>query len=381
MDVRILTTDGLQALIDALHTRGFHVFGPVVRDGAIGFGPVREVAELPAGWGDEQDAGRYRLHRRDDPLLFGYAASVQSAKPLFFPAQEVLWGARHDEDGVHPDPAVEPAEEGPVAVLGVRSCDLAAIGIQDAVLLGRRYGDAAYALRREDTFVVAVTCSHPGGTCFCASMGTGPRPGAGSGPAAPYDLAMTEVLDEQGHRFVVDVASERGAEVLAGVVDGGVAVPDATTDDLVAAEDVVTRATQHMGRRLDTAGLKELLYASAESPVWDEVATRCLACTSCTQVCPTCFCSDVRDVTDLTGALVERERVWDSCFNAEYSYIHGGSVRASTRARYRQWLTHKLASWQDQFEMSGCVGCGRCITWCPAAIDLTAEVAALREEG
>lgn len=381
MDTRILTTDGLQALVDALHERGFRVLAPVVRDGAIVFGPVNDLTELPVGWGDEQEAGRYRLHRRDDPLLFGYAAGPQSAKPVFFPAQEVLWRARTDSDGMQPAPAVEPAEQGPVAVLGVRSCDLAAIGIQDAVLLGRRYGDAAYALRREDTFVVAVTCSHPAGTCFCVSMGTGPRPGAGPGPAAPYDLAMTEVLDAHGHRFVVEVASERGTDLLAEVATRGAGVPEAPAEDLAAADEVVATATTRMGRRLDTAGLKELVYASVESPVWDEVATRCLACANCTQVCPTCFCTDVRDVTDLTGGLVERERVWDSCFDAEYSYIHGGSVRASTRARYRQWLTHKLASWEDQFGMSGCVGCGRCITWCPAAIDLTAEVAALRDAG
>ncbi|CAI9404194.1 4Fe-4S dicluster domain-containing protein [Nocardioides sp. T2.26MG-1] len=382
MDTRILTTDGLQALVDALQTRGFHVLGPAVRDGAIGFGPVREVADLPAGWGDEQEAGHYRLRRRDDPLLFAYAAGAQSAKPLFFPAQEVLWRARHDANGVHPTPPdPEAGADGPVAVLGVRSCDLAAVGIQDEVLLGRRYGDAAYALRREGTFVVAVTCSHPAATCFCGSMGTGPRPGAGTAPAAPYDLAMTEVLDEHGHRFVVEVATERGGHVLDEAVRAGAAVPAAGPEDLAAADDVAARAAQAMGRQLDTSGLKELLYASAESPVWDEVATRCLACANCTQVCPTCFCTDVRDVTDLTGALVERDRVWDSCFGAEYSYIHGGSVRASTRARYRQWLTHKLASWEDQFGMSGCVGCGRCITWCPAAIDLTAEVAALRHDG
>jgi ferredoxin len=364
MDTRILTTDGLQALVDALLARGFDVVGPVVRDGAIAFGPVRAVTELPAGWGDEQEPGRYRLHRRDDPLLFGYAAGAQSAKPLFFPAQEVLWRVRHDEDGradgVQPTPEAAPAIETPVAVLGVRSCDLAAVGIQDTVLLRRTYGDAAYALRREGTFVVAVTCSHPADTCFCVSMGTGPRPGAGPGPAAPYDLAMTEVLDDLGHRFVVEVGTERGADLLAELSTRGADVPGARPADLAAADQVV---------------------AAAESPVWDEVASRCLACGNCTQVCPTCFCTDVRDVTDLTGGLVERERVWDSCFNAEYSYIHGGSVRASTRARYRQWLTHKLASWEDQFGMSGCVGCGRCITWCPAAIDLTAEVAALRDEG
>ncbi|HYF72447.1 MAG TPA: 4Fe-4S dicluster domain-containing protein [Nocardioides sp.] len=381
MDTRILTTDGLQVLVDALHARGFRVLGPVVRDGAIAFGPVRELADLPVGWGDEQEAGHYRLHRRDDGLLFGYAVGVQSAKPLFFPAQEVLWRARHEADGVHPVPADEARDDGPVAVLGVRACDLAAIGVQDEVLLARRYGDAAYAMRRAGTFVVAVTCSHPADTCFCVSTGTGPQPGAGSAPAAPYDLAMTEVLDDAGHRFVVEVGSEHGAETLAEVASRGAEVPPATPADLAAAAGVVTLATSRVGRTLETTGLKELLYAAAESPVWDQVAGRCLACGNCTQVCPTCFCTDVRDVSDLSGGLVARERVWDSCFGAEYSYIHGGSVRASTRARYRQWLTHKLASWEDQFGMSGCVGCGRCITWCPAAIDLTEEVAALRHDG
>jgi sulfhydrogenase subunit beta (sulfur reductase) len=149
-------------------------------------------------------------------------------------------------------------------------------------------------------------------------------------------------------------------------------------DDLTAADQVAVRAAARMGRELDTEGLKELLYASTDHPLWDDVAARCLACTNCTAVCPTCFCTTVRDVSDLTGDEAERHRTWDSCFNAEFSYIHGGTVRESTRSRYRQWMTHKLGSWVDQFGTSGCVGCGRCITWCPAAIDLTAEVAALR---
>jgi formate hydrogenlyase subunit 6/NADH:ubiquinone oxidoreductase subunit I len=133
-----------------------------------------------------------------------------------------------------------------------------------------------------------------------------------------------------------------------------------------------------MGRELSTDDLPDLLYANAESPVWTDVGTRCLACTNCTMVCPTCFCTSVEDVSDLSGDIDERHRVWDSCFSMEYSHLHGGSVRTSTNSRYRQWLTHKLAAWTDQFGMSGCVGCGRCITWCPAAIDLTVEVAALR---
>ena len=135
-----------------------------------------------------------------------------------------------------------------------------------------------------------------------------------------------------------------------------------------------------MGRELDTDGIKELLYRNYEHPRWDEVAERCLTCGNCTMVCPTCFCTTVEDVTDLAGEHVERHQRWDSCFTVDYSYIHGGAVRASTRSRYRQWMTHKLATWFDQFGSSGCVGCGRCITWCPVGIDITEEARAIRDE-
>ena len=133
-----------------------------------------------------------------------------------------------------------------------------------------------------------------------------------------------------------------------------------------------------MGRSLDTDGLKELLQGNPNHPRWDDVAARCLTCANCTMVCPTCFCTTVEDHTDLTGADRRAGRKWDSCFTLDFSYIHGGSVRNRSKSRYRQWMTHKLASWIDQFGTSGCVGCGRCITWCPVGIDITAEVAAIR---
>ena len=135
-----------------------------------------------------------------------------------------------------------------------------------------------------------------------------------------------------------------------------------------------------MGRSLDQEGLKELLYENRNHPRWDDVADRCLSCANCTMVCPTCFCTTVEDSTDLTGDTAERVRRWDSCFTMDFSYIHGGAVRKSVKSRYRQWMTHKLGTWQDQFGSSGCVGCGRCITWCPVGIDITEEVAAMRNE-
>jgi len=292
---------------------------------------------------------------------------------VFFPTEEVLGRGerRNGEFTVQPDE--QPARDAPYALIGVRSCDLSAVGIHDTVLLSRMHQDTSYASRRSSSFIVAVTCSDPGGTCFCVSMGTGPHPEPGRG--APYDLALTELLDGEEHRFVVEVASEYGADVL-----DEIGAATATADDLGRAGHVAEVAAGRMGRSLDTYELKELLYANAESPIWDAVADRCLSCTNCTAVCPTCFCTSVEDVTDLTGDVAERHRVWDSCFNSDFSYIHGGTVRASTKSRYRQWMTHKLGSWVDQFGTSGCVGCGRCISWCPAAIDITEEAAALRAE-
>jgi sulfhydrogenase subunit beta (sulfur reductase) len=370
---RVIDVAGLQELGDRLLARGYVVIGPTMQSGAIVNAPITSVDDLPRGWGDDQDAGTYRLRRRDDDALFGFAAGAQSAKPVFFPAEEVLWRGHRTENGFAVEDGASADDGAPYALLGVRSCDLSAIGIHDVVLTGRVHSDVAYASRRSAAFVVAVTCSDPSGTCFCVSMGTGPRPGQGAG--APYDLSLTELLDDGPHRFVVEVGGARGNELL-----DEIGAPSAPAADVAAGDRVAEQAAGRMGRRLDTTGLKELLYASADSAVWDEVANRCLACGNCTAVCPTCFCTDVEDVTDLAGDVSGRTRIWDSCFDAEYSWIHGGTVRASTKSRYRQWATHKLGSWIDQFGMSGCVGCGRCVTWCPAAIDITEEVAALRAE-
>jgi sulfhydrogenase subunit beta (sulfur reductase) len=371
---RTLTLAGLQDVVDTLSGRGYTVVGPTVVDGAIDFRVIDSVDRLPRGWGDEQDNAHYRLRRRDDDALFAFACGAQSAKPVLFPADELLWRSRAGAgeatgEAAAPDldrPAdAEPAP--PYAFLGLRSCDLAAIRIHDTVLTGRRVTDAHYALRRADSFLIAVTCTDPAGTCFCVSMGTGPVPREG------FDIALTELYAQGPHRFVAEAGSERGQEVLA-LVGQEMASPQ----DRAAADRVGAQAAERMGRSLDGRDLKDILYDNADSAVWDDVASRCLSCTNCTLVCPTCFCTSITDVSDLAGTTGERHRVWDSCFSEEYSYIHGGPVRASTRSRYRQWMTHKLGAWQDQFGMSGCVGCGRCITWCPAGIDITAEVAELR---
>jgi ferredoxin len=368
----VLTLDGLQAVIDLLLGQGYTVLGPTVADGVIDYRAITGVDDLPKGWGDEQDAASYRLRRRDDDAVFAYATGAQSAKPVFFPADELLWRSRltdRQPEVEQPAPGAGTRGSPPYAFLAMRSCDLAAVTIHDTILAGRAAADAHYAGRRADSVIIAVTCTDPAGTCFCTSMGTGPVPRQG------FDLALTELYADGPHRFVGEAGTPKGEELLAAAQ-----AVVATEDDLASAHRVGEEAAGRMGRHLETEGLKNLLYDSVESPVWDEIAGRCLSCTNCTLVCPTCFCTSVDDVSDLAGTTGERHRVWDSCFSQDYSYIHGGAVRVSGAARYRQWMTHKLGSWVDQFGMSGCVGCGRCIAWCPAGIDITAEAAVLRRE-
>jgi sulfhydrogenase subunit beta (sulfur reductase) len=361
----LISCDGLQALIDALADRGYQVLGPAVRDGAIVYDKIARIQELPAGWTDHQEAGRYRLERRDDGALFGFAVGPQSWKRFLHPPVERLWTMRNGDDGVTISSGATRAAK--FAFLGVRACEIHAIAIQDQVFRNGPYPDRAYALRRQDAFIIAVNCGQAGGTCFCVSMQTGPKATSG------FDLALTELLEGNRLEFLVEVGSDAGAALLAEVSHR-----PATHAQRAAADAVLARTASQMGRSLDTDGIKELLQSNLDHPRWDEVAQRCLTCGNCTMVCPTCFCTTVEDHSDLTGTSAERVRKWDSCFTMDFSYLHGGSVRTSARSRYRQWMTHKLASWWDQFGTSGCVGCGRCISWCPAGIDITEEVAAIR---
>ncbi|HYM46317.1 MAG TPA: 4Fe-4S dicluster domain-containing protein [Solirubrobacteraceae bacterium] len=364
----IVQRGALDQLFGALRRRGYTVLGPTVREQAIVYDEISCSAELPEGWTDEQDGGRYRLRRRDDRALFGYNVGPHSWKRYQLPPEQLLWSARRDAHGGLADLRQQAPRAPRYAFLGARSCELHAMGILDRVLLGGARPDPAARARAADVFVVAVQCAQAGGTCFCVSMGTGPTAEGG------FDIALTEVLeDPQRHYFLAEIGSERGAEVIDEVEHAPAGDPERD-----AASAAHARAAAQMGRELDVTDIRDLLYRNYEHPRWDDVAERCLSCGNCTMVCPTCFCTTVEDVTDLSGEHVERRQRWDSCFTVDYSQIHAGPVRASTRSRYRQWMTHKLATWIDQFGSSGCVGCGRCITWCPVGIDITEEVQAIR---
>jgi len=356
-DRSYLARQDLQTLLDTLTTEGYRTVGPQVRDGAIQYDDLAHAQELPQGWTDDQAPGHYRLSRIESPRCFAWATGPQGLKPFLFASSEVLWHSARGADG-RLTFSVPTVDHRPIALIGARACDLAALELQDRHFLGG-IRDPYYAARRLRLLVVAVHCAYPADTCLCASTGDGPRASGG------FDLALGELDDG----YLVEIGSERGAQIaqrlpLQAAHEAQCRQADAETDE----------AARRQFRRLPSRNLHDALFARLDHPRWDQVAARCLACGNCTSVCPTCFCHAEHDAPELGGATSTHVREWDSCFSTGHSQLHGFIVRPETRHRYRQWLTHKLGSWHEQYGRSGCVGCGRCITWCPVGIDLVEEV-------
>ena len=366
---RVLDSGALQGLIELLREKGYRVIGPRIVDGAIVLGAITGICDLPEGITDEQEPARYRLRPGTPQTLFGYAAPAQGWKRFLFPPEERLWQAVRRDDGFCVED-VPPAIEH-TALFGVRPCDLRAIAILDHVFMRSGALDPRYQARRAATFIIALECTRAGGTCFCASMGAGPD--IADDGASGADIILTEFMAGDAPVLLARPAGRLGAEMLARLPSR-----HATTEEREAAAAALQATAAAMQRQM-VPDVAALIRRTLDHSHWADVAARCLACGNCTMVCPTCFCSTMADTSDLTGAVAERHRRWDSCFTLDFSNLHGGPIRHSKAARYRQWLAHKLAHWWQQFGCSGCVGCGRCITWCPVGIDITEEARALQD--
>lgn len=362
----VIDTGGLDALIRYLATSGYIVWGPVVESAAVRFKPIQTLDDVALGAGSRQEAGHYELTNAKGGV-FGQGPGANSLKELLFPPRRQVWAAAIENGRVL---FREPGDRAPAqAVIGARPCDLAAVRVQDRVFLDGPYIDPDYLARRERLFVVVADCTQHVATCFCTSFGAGPKAGGG------YDLAVTEISSGPGSLLVGRIGSESGERTLRRVPHR-----PATPAEIQTADELPRRAAASMNKGIDPDSAPRMLARNLENPLWDEIAERCLACASCTLVCPTCFCTSTADDLSLDGRSASHSRRWDSCFSLDFSFMGGAPVRQSVASRYRQWLTHKLSSWVDQFGMIGCVGCGRCITWCPAGIDIREEVAALAEE-
>ena len=362
----VLEPEDLQRLLETLQSKGYVTIGPKILDSAILYEQIQSIYDFPVGWHDEQDAGAYGLSKNDNGSFFEYVVGPGSLKRYLHPPLLRLWQIKRKDEGFQ---VIEDESRPPkYALIGVRSCDIHALHALDKVFNTGEFSEPIYNERRRNALIVAVNCTHPGGTCFCNSMNTGPEAKSG------FDIVLTEVLRNGHHYFIAAAESKKGHDFL-----DRMACRKAGEEERRLTRRLLDNATKQMGRTIDTANLKSIFYEKFEHPRWEKIMERCLTCGNCTMVCPTCFCNTIEDTNSLDGEYAERWRKWDSCFNREFSYMHGGSIRPSEKSRYRQWLTHKMSTWMDQFGVFGCVGCGRCITWCPVGIDITEEAKAVLE--
>lgn len=358
--------EDLRVLFENLASR-YRIIGPKILNGTVVLSEI-SFDDIPAGYKDSQHPGSYRVEEGSPSEIFSFSPGPDSLKKFLHPSMTEAFFFRKTAKGLTAE--VPARGDTPLAFIGIRACDLAAMSLLDKIFLDGPVRHHGYEGTRKNIFIVSVNCLHPGENCFCDSMGTGPEVKEG------FDLSITEIRSA----LVVEPGTPTGQALLEKLPH-----EEITDIDIDEKKAVVSHCRERMKKSMKTGDLPGIIYRNMEHPRWTEIADRDLECGNCTMVCPTCFCNssfDILSVKTISANLKEvpgiRKRTWDSCFSKNFARVHGGNFRPSRRARYRHWMTHKLAYWIDQFGRPGCVGCGRCITWCPVGIDITHELEELR---
>ncbi|MBS3977633.1 MAG: 4Fe-4S dicluster domain-containing protein [Syntrophomonadaceae bacterium] len=301
------------------------------------------VVYVPVSQAGSKEFGRWSLNTRPD-----FTGNTRlSPKGLMFLQTESMYSYTVTEGGM--GVVLEEIDHKPArqVIVGIRPCDVQSVQVMDEVFLTKGYVDKLYKEKRDHTCLVALGCLSPLPTCFCSSMGLNPMAAPGA------DLMMYDLGDSYG----IIPQSEAGEALIASlgglVLDGG-QVPAGNPCTL----------------KVDTEGLTAKLQKMFEHPLWNKVNQKCLACGTCTYLCPTCHCFDIQGKNK--GDEGYKFRCWDSCMYPEYTLMAGGhQPRSSKKERLRQRFLHKLQYMPERYHAWGCVGCGRCLAYCPVQVDIT----------
>ncbi len=287
-----------------------------------------------------------------------------SIKKFIHPQKEVMFNfttdpAREDCNLMH-----DVLPEGKTAVFGVSSCDARSVVLNGLVFVNDPTNPNKcpyYQTRWDNTVFIGLACNEPCNVCFCHAVGGHPHGEEG------LDLQLVDL----GEEYLVKVLTDKGQSV-AGLYQ--MAEADKAQSDAAAEAGKAARDKMPGGLKLGQAAGEEIMDLF-ELPLWEETAERCLNCGVCTFICPTCYCFDIQD--ESLGAEGQRYRLWDSCMFPLYTlHASGHNPRPTKTERLRQRFMHKLKYFPNRYDKKlSCVGCGRCILYCPVNIDIR-EVAA-----
>ena len=330
MEKRLIKKDALAGIAKKM-AEDFLVWAPVKKEDNVLFEPLAES---------------------DEPF-FAYLNSKNAPKNVFFPHTETMMKYTRTEKGMVFSAEVKQADES--VLFGVRPCDAHSFALLDKLFDQEKYKDEYYIAKRQNTTVITLACVKPPYTsCFCTSVDGEPVSSEGA------DILITDI----GVNYLVEFITPKG-EALAKYF--GDTKADAQADAKKA--EIAAKAKEAIKSKIPAHEVKPILDVNFDNPFWNTIHSKCLACGTCTYLCPTCHCFDISD--EVKGSDGVRIRSWDSCmfpmFTKETS---GHNPRSSQKERWRQRTMHKFKYYVDMFNAISCVGCGRCVMYCPVNIDI-----------